>query len=97
MVPKILLPFIMNQLGLMALSCLLFFTTSCLQFGENPSGDHLERMRKSENYSIEKEKFKNHYGREFYKKIDSFGVTVANKDELDAGFRPTSLTGIYTL
>ena len=47
--------------------------------------------------SIEKEKFKNHYGREFYKKIDSFGVTVANKDELDAGFRPTSLTGIYTL
>jgi len=59
MVPKILLPFIMNQLGLMALSCLLFFTTSCLQFGENPSGDHLERMRKSENYSIEKEKFKN--------------------------------------
>ena len=47
--------------------------------------------------AIEKEKFKNHHGREFYKKLDLFGVTVANKDELDSGFRPSSLTGIYTL
>ena len=30
----------MNQLSTMISSCLLFLITSCLQFGENPSGVH---------------------------------------------------------
>ena len=28
---------------------LLFFLTSCSQFGENPSGEHLEKIKKSPN------------------------------------------------
>ena len=56
---KIFFTFVMNQLNAMVLSCFIFLITSCLQFGENPSGEHLEKMRESQNYSIEKEKFKN--------------------------------------
>ena len=36
-----------------------FFLVSCSQFGENPSGDHLEKIKISPNYDIEKERFKN--------------------------------------
>ena len=36
-----------------------FFLASCSQFGENPSGDHLEKIKISPNYDIEKERFKN--------------------------------------
>ena len=36
-----------------------FFLASCSQFGENPSGDHLEKIKLSTNYDIEKERFKN--------------------------------------
>ena len=36
-----------------------FFLFSCSQFGENPSGDHLEKIKISPNYDIEKEIFKN--------------------------------------
>ena len=56
---KTFFTFVMNQLNAMVLSCLIFLITSCLQFGENPSGEHLEKMRESQNYSIKKEKFKN--------------------------------------
>lgn len=35
------------------------FLASCSQFGENPSGDHLEKIKLSPNYDIEKERFKN--------------------------------------
>ena len=38
---------------------LLFFLTSCSQFGENPSGEHLEKIKKSPNYDMEKERFMN--------------------------------------
>ena len=38
----------MNQMGAMVLSCLIFLITSCLQFGENPSGEHLEKIRESQ-------------------------------------------------
>ncbi len=37
----------------------LFFLASCSQFGENPSGDHLDKIKISPNYDIEKERFKN--------------------------------------
>ena len=36
-----------------------FFLASCSQFGENPSGDHLDKIKISPNYNIEKERFKN--------------------------------------
>ena len=32
---------------------------SCSQFGENPSGDHLDKIKKSPNYNIEEERFEN--------------------------------------
>ena len=43
------------------LNILIFslFLASCSQFGENPSGDHLEKIKISPNYDIEKERFKN--------------------------------------
>ena len=49
---------IMNKSFLIILN-LLFLLASCSQFGENPSGEHLEEIKKSPNYDIEKNKFKN--------------------------------------
>ena len=48
----------MNKISLVTLSSLLFFA-SCTQFGENPSGDHLEEMKNSPNYDVEINRFKN--------------------------------------
>ena len=48
----------MNKFFLVALSSFLFIA-SCSQFGENPSGDHLEEIKKSPNYDIEINRFKN--------------------------------------
>ena len=48
----------MNKFFLATLSSILFFA-SCSQFGENPSGDHLEEIKKSPNYDIEINRFKN--------------------------------------
>ena len=36
-----------------------FLLASCSQFGENPSGDHLEKIKKSPNYNTEEERFEN--------------------------------------
>ena len=47
------------KIFLLILFSALFFLTSCIQFGENPSGEHLEQIQKSPNYSIEDESFKN--------------------------------------
>ena len=38
----------------------------------------------------------NHIGREYYRKLNQFGLTPTNMDQLDAGFRPRTLTGLYT-
>ena len=38
----------------------------------------------------------NHIGREYYRKLNQFGLTPTNMDQLDAGFRPMTLTGLYT-
>ncbi|MDC0246650.1 MBL fold metallo-hydrolase [Deltaproteobacteria bacterium] len=48
----------MNKFFVVTLSSFLFFA-SCSQFGENPSGDHLEEIKKSPNYDIEINRFKN--------------------------------------
>ncbi len=48
----------MNKSFLIILS-ILFFLTSCSQFGENPSGEHLEKIKQSPNYDKEKERFMN--------------------------------------
>ena len=48
----------MNKISLVTLSSFLFFA-SCTQFGENPSGDHLEEMKKSPNYDVEINRFRN--------------------------------------
>mgnify|MGYP003629137497 CR=1 FL=1 len=37
----------------------------------------------------------NHIGREFYTKLNQFDITATYKDQLDAGFRPTTFTGLY--
>ena len=42
-----------------------FFLASCSQFGETPSGDHLEKIKISPNYDIEKERLKKSK-REYY-------------------------------
>ena len=36
-----------------------------------------------------------HIGREYYRKLDKLGLTPTNMDELDSGFRPLTLTGLY--
>ena len=36
-----------------------FLLNSCMQFGENPKGKHLEIIKDSPNYSVEDEKFVN--------------------------------------
>ena len=38
---------------------LCFLLASCSQFGENPSGDHLDKIKKSPNYNTEEERFGN--------------------------------------
>ena len=43
----------------------------------------------------EKEVFINHYGREYYKKLDR--LEVSHSHSIDAGFRPTNISQIYTL
>jgi hypothetical protein len=43
----------------------------------------------------EKEAFINHYGREFYKKLNL--LSVSHSHSVDAGFRPTNISQIYTL
>ena len=48
----------MNKTSLIILT-FSFFLVSCSQFGEIPSGDHLEKIKISPNYDIEKEIFKN--------------------------------------
>ena len=37
----------------------------------------------------------NHIGREYYRRLDQFGLTASNPDELDSGFRPLTFTGLY--
>ena len=37
----------------------------------------------------------NHIGREYYKKLDLHNLTPTKKDQLDAGFRPLTFTGLY--
>jgi L-ascorbate metabolism protein UlaG (beta-lactamase superfamily) len=38
---------------------LFILLASCSQFGENPSGDHLDKIKKSPNYNTEEERFGN--------------------------------------
>ena len=40
---------------------------------------------------------KNHVGREYFRKLDQFGLTGSAyiTDPHDAGFRPTAVTGLY--
>ena len=40
---------------------------------------------------------KNHVGREYFKKLDQFGLTGSAyiTDPHDSGFRPTTVTGLY--
>lgn len=38
---------------------------------------------------------KNHFGREYYKKLHQFGLNHLIKDTLDAGYRPITITGFY--
>jgi len=37
----------------------------------------------------------NHIGREFYRKLNQLSLTATYKDQLDAGFRPLTFTGLY--
>lgn len=41
------------------------------------------------------ELLKNHFGREYYKKLDQFGLSHLITDTVDAGFRPVTITGFY--
>ena len=43
----------------------------------------------------EKKAFINHYGREYYTKLSRLGVSHSHS--VDAGFRPTNISQIYTL
>ena len=45
--------------------------------------------------SIEKSEFINHYGREYYKKLNLFGISHSHS--VGPGLRPTNLAQIYTL
>ena len=38
----------------------------------------------------------NHIGREYYIKLNQLDLTPTYEDQLDAGFRPTTFTGLYT-
>ena len=48
----------MNKIFLVTLSSFLFFA-SCAKFAENPSGQNLEKKKKTPNYDIEINRFKN--------------------------------------
>jgi len=37
----------------------------------------------------------NHIGRAFYRKLNQLSLTATYKDQLDAGFRPLTFTGLY--
>ena len=37
----------------------------------------------------------NHIGREYFRRLDQFGLTPSNPDDLDVGFRPLTFTGLY--
>ncbi len=39
----------------------------------------------------------NHVGRAYYKKLNEFSLTPAYTDEQDAGFRPLTYTGLYSI
>lgn len=41
------------------------------------------------------ELLQNHFGREYYKKLDEFGLSHLITDAVDAGFRPVTITGFY--
>lgn len=43
----------------------------------------------------DRQELTNHIGREFYTKLNQFDITATYKDQLDAGFRPTTFTGLY--
>ena len=45
--------------------------------------------------TFDESELRNHVGREYYKKLDLFGLSPTYKDQLDAGFRPLTLTGLY--
>jgi hypothetical protein len=38
---------------------------------------------------------KNHFGREYYRKLHQFGLDHLIKDQVDPGFRPITITGFY--
>ena len=38
---------------------------------------------------------KNHFGREYYKKLHQFGLDHLITDTVDAGYRPVTITGFY--
>jgi hypothetical protein len=44
---------------------------------------------------LDKAEFKDHFGREYYKKLKLLGVSHSH--DLDSGGRPTNLSQIYTL
>ena len=47
------------NLFIICLNICFIFLNSCMQFGENPKGKHLEIIKDSPNYSVEDEKFVN--------------------------------------
>ncbi|MEK9763079.1 MAG: hydrolase, partial [Deltaproteobacteria bacterium] len=66
---------ILKKISVFALVIALIHSSSgCSQLGENPSGAHLDELRKSPNYSTENERFKNRRENIFeeMRKRDSF-------------------------
>ena len=49
----------MNKIYILCLNICFIFLNSCMQFGENPKGKHLEIIKDSPNYSVDDEKFVN--------------------------------------
>ena len=47
--------------------------------------------------SVDRQELENHIGREYYRKLDQFGLTPTYTDTQDAGFRPLTFTGMYTV
>ena len=39
----------------------------------------------------------NHVGREYYRKLNDFGLTPTYTDQQGAGYRPLTFTGLYTV
>ena len=46
--------------------------------------------------SYDRAELTNHIGREYYRKLNQFGLNPTYKDSLDSGFRPLTFTGLYT-